>query len=327
MASYNFRLRFDLLPGDRINCSASEIEMFTSGGGQIIRLRSGARDTPIQDHASASLVGGPYESEEDALAAAQHIRQALLIWAVKYRFGIDAGDGKVRSRLTDAGQAYFQNQVGNPVRNDLQGIDVYPDGGDVVFLRIELKFGVSKDAQSFATEIRAISEEPWKLSDKQRVAGELYCASFFDQVFRSRFITLVTAVEALLDLQPRGPLVQAFVDQAKVSVQGLDIESATKEALSGGLERLRQDSIGQAGRKMSDQLLTGRSYGGLTPGKFFNMCYSIRSQTVHHGAPQDGTVDFLDLANKCQEFVGDLLMVSYEASASPSTFAPDKAGG
>ena len=321
MVLYKFRLRFDLLHGDRFNCSASEMELFKSRGGQIIRLRSAARGTPIQDHSRASLVGGPYESEDDARTAAEHARQALLIWAVKFRFGVDAGDGKIRSRLTDAGKAHFQKQLGKAVRNDLKGIDVYLDEGDVVFVNFEAKASVGKDAQSFATEIRDISERPWNLSDKQKLAVELYCASFFDEVIRSRFITLVTAVEALLDAQQRGPVVQTFVDQAKVSVQGLDIESAAKKALTSGLERLRQDSIGQAGRKISDQLLAGRSYGGLTPGKFFNTCYSIRSQTVHSGAPEDGEVDFLDLANKCQEFVGDLLMASYEASAAQPRLA------
>ncbi|MGO9570146.1 MAG: hypothetical protein ACLP5H_21665 [Desulfomonilaceae bacterium] len=323
MLSYNFRLSFNLRLGDRFISSASEMKLFKLRGGQIIRLSSGGRSTPIQDHSRASLVGGPFNSEDEARTAAEHTRQALLIWALRKRIGVDPGDRKIRSYLSDAGKDYFGQQPGKPVRNDLQGIDIYPDEGDVVFLRIEAKASLAVDAQSFATDIRDISERTWNLSDKQKVAGELYCASFFDEVFRSRFITLVTAVEALLDAQQRDCAVQTFVDQAKMSVQKLDIEAATKEALTSGLERLRQNSIGQTGREMSDQLLAGHLYGGLTPGKFFNMCYRIRNDTVHRGAPKDGEVDFLDLANNCQKFVGDLLMASYEASAALPTLAAD----
>ena len=48
-------------------------------------------------------------------------------------------------------------------------------------------------------------------------------SSFFDGVFRSRFITLVTAVEALVAQDRRGASVQALLDEACKAASSLDI--------------------------------------------------------------------------------------------------------
>lgn len=316
MAGYKFRLRFELLPGDRLGCADPEMHVLDTPEGHVINLRSGARGSAIQDHSRASLIGGPFATEREAQVAAERVRRALLLWAVTHRFGLDVGDGKVRGVLTAAGKDYFEKQLGRPVRSDVHGIDVYPDEGDVTFLNISASPSLTKDASQFAREVQAAYTRGAVLSEKQNVAAELYCASFFDNVFRSRFITLVTAVEALLSPERRSDAVQAFVDRVRSSIKGINVDVATQQAMAGALEWMRQESIGQAGRKLAHRLLQGRTYGGVAAGKFFSNCYAIRSQTVHRGAPEDGDVDFLELANRTQEFVGDLLLASInEASA------------
>jgi hypothetical protein len=257
------------------------------------------------------LVGGPYETEQAARSAAERTRDALLIWGVRFRFGVDVGDGHIRGTLTHAGKAHYEETLGKPVRNDVQGIDVYPDDGDIVFVRVDFKASVAKDVATFVAELRELlRSDTWQLSNKQRVGAELFCASFFDAVFRSRFITLVTAVEALLDPDPRSATVQGLIDGAVAAANLADLPNPDRDSLLGGLTRLRSESIGRAGRRLADALLAGRTYDALTPGAFFARCYRIRSQTVHTGAPEDPEVDFLALANVCQQFVGDLLLAS-----------------
>jgi hypothetical protein len=209
------------------------------------------------------------------------------------------------------------------VRNDIQGIDIYPAEEDIVFLRFgPLKAKVGKSVEGFTTEIRDIGARLWQPSMKQRVASELFCASFFDLVYRSRFITLVTAVEALLEPRTRSVSVQDIIDQAKALTATLSKLEPARESLLSSLEHLREDSIGQAGRHLADQLLGNKIYTEMTPGKFFSKCYSIRSQTVHNGIPDDPDVDFLVLANLCQQFVGDLLLASFASSAANSGVEP-----
>ena len=133
MGPFRFRLRFDLLPGANFNCPTEELEILSPPGGPNIRLRSGALGTPIKNHSTASFVGGVFSTEDEARLAAERLREALIIWAVDNQFGINLGDGKVRGGVTEAGRAFFEGQLGKPVRNDIPGIDVYPDQGQVVF--------------------------------------------------------------------------------------------------------------------------------------------------------------------------------------------------
>lgn len=316
MAAFKFRLRVNLVQGDRFEFAGTELPLFNSLSGEPVHLRTATRDTPIGSQSRALLVGGPYTSEDAAWTGAAHARESLLIWAVRSRFGIDLGDGHARSVLTGAGKKHFEEQYGKPVRADFHGVDIYEDKGGTLFLNIAVDGHVAKNAMTFAEEIRSISGRCWNLSEKQRLASELYCASFFDSVLRSRFITLVTAVEALLDQLPRPKVVSDFVDDAVASVGNLDVDGPTRQALISSLDWLRRESIGQSGRRLADQLLEGREYGELTPGKFFSRCYKVRSQTVHRGTPDNPSVDFFDLANLCQVFVGDLLSASFDASAS-----------
>lgn len=312
--SSNFRLRFDLVDGDRLNSGDEQVRLDSNALGEVLTLRSAVRGTPISGHSSVAIVGGAYPSEDLARETAERVRDALLVWAVRSRFGIDIGAGHVRSILADAGKAHYEGILGKPVRGDLQGIDVYPAEGDTVFVRVEAKVNVGKSIEGFVTELRAIRSLSWQLTEKQRLAAELFSASFFDRVFRSRFITLVTAVEALLEPARRSIEVQAIIDQAKASAVALGKVEPAKQALISGLERLREDSIGHAGRQLAENLLKDKVYDGVLPGRFFAKCYTIRSQTVHSGVPEDPSVDFLALGNSCQQFVGDLLMASFEAA-------------
>ncbi len=311
--NYNFRLRFDLVEGMRLNSNETKIILDCSSTGAVLTLISGALGEPISAHPYAAIVGGPYPCEETAGSIAGRARDILLVWAVRHRFGIDLGDGKIHSALTEAGKTHFGQMLGKPVRNDLQGIDVYPADQNTVLLRLASKVEFGKSVESLSSEIHEIESRSWWPSEKQRVAAELFCASFFDRVYRSRFITLVTAVETLLQPHSRSVSIQRIVDQAKVLADALsDLEPAKKSLLSG-LERLRNESIGQAGRHLADNLLRDRTYEGMAPGKFFSKCYSIRSQTVHNGSPDDSDINFHTLSNSCHMFVGDLLQASFAA--------------
>jgi hypothetical protein len=271
---YNFRVRFDFVEGDRLISDDSHVRFDGSSAGETFTLRSGAASEAISSRSTASILGGPYANEEAAHGAAEWARDTLLIWSVRNRLGIDMGDGHLRSLLTEAGRLDYEKALGKPVRGDLQGIDVYPANDDTAFLRAECKTAVGRPVDAFITDFRRIGSRSWQPTEKQRVAAELFCASFFDRVFRSRFITLVTAVEALLQPGRRSDAVQDIIEKAKALARALAETDSAKDALLSGLERLRKDSIGHAGRELADRLLEGRTYDNLGPGSFFAKCLS-----------------------------------------------------
>jgi hypothetical protein len=317
MSEFEFRLRFHLREGDRIEDASEELVIAENPSGPRLRLKSGELGTAIKERSRAALLGGPYPTEEEARLAAQIAKRAVLIWAVRQRIGIDLGDGKLRSGFTNYGRQWLEERVGGPVRNDLHGVDVFERQDGLKFVSFNLTATVGKSAKTFVETIANEFARPTQLSDKQVVAAELYSSSFFDVSPRSRLVTLVSAVEALLDLKERPraavDLVKLFKDHMKKAA----LDEATKSALHGSLERLRRESVGQCGRRLAEELLRDREYAGKRAAKFYSFCYDIRSQIVHDGHAHDTSLDLGEVTNTLGLFVADLLLASFVAGEHP----------
>jgi hypothetical protein len=316
MPGYNYRVRFDMPRGDHLKSDEQDLLLATLAGGQQVRLWSAGVGTPISAHSSGAVVSGPFCTEGEARAAAALARDSLLLWATTHGIGVDTGDGHVRQALTAKGREFLEAKIGRPARVDVQGIDIYEDvNPSPAFVRLNVEAAVAKNVSAFVEAIGSAVSQEWQPSEHQRLAMELYCSSFFDGVFRSRFITLVTAVEALLIPKKRDASVQALVDDAYAAAEALPLDNPSRASLLTGIERLREESIGQSARRMIKALLGDHQYDGLPAEKFFQMCYSVRSETLHDGHPSDETIDFLVMGNKLQPLIGDLILASLRKSA------------
>ena len=311
MPEYDFRIRFHFSGGNHINSEAERLLVLQESGGATIRLFSGVRGSAIKDHSRASLIGGPYPSAADAQAAAERTKRALLIWAVRNRVGIDLGGRQPRSVITVAGLELLEKQIGGPVRADIHGIDVYEHIDGLVFVAVNADAKIGKAAAAFVEEVAAAVATPLSLSAKQELAGEILSASYFDASDRSRFVTLITAVEALLDPQQRPAATQLMLAKMIKVVEESGVEEATHDAMLGSLQRLKRESIGQAGRALAERLLGGKVYEGQTPAQFFSLCYRLRSSILHSGKVPEEITDFLSVCATAHAFVCDLLIASF----------------
>ena len=311
MPQYDFRLEFRLPGRDHINADAEELPVLNDSGGVTIRLRSGARGSPIKDHSRASLIGGPYPSAADARGAAERAKRALLFWAVRNRIGIDLGGRRPRGVITSAGLQWLEGQIGAPVSAAVHGIDVYEHIDGLVFVAMNAEASVGKAAQAFVEQVAGAITIPVPMTSKQELAGEILSASYFDASDRSRFITLITAVEALLDPQPRPPAAQELVAKLIEIVNESGMDEVTRAAMSGSLQWLKQESIGQAGRALATRLLPDRIYQAQPSGRFFTFCYDLRSSILHFGTVPAAVADFPSVCAAAHEFVCDLLIASF----------------
>lgn len=310
MPLYDFRLRFNFAEGYRIESDVEEIELLVLPLGERIRMRSGAIGTPIKDHAQVAVLGGPFASEGQARDAAEKSKRALLYWAIDQRLGIDFGDGKQRSGFTKAGLAMLQKQQGCSFRNDIHGIDVYEHIENLRFASFSAKATVGKHPPKLIDTFRREYLHRRQLTEKQVLASEIYASSFFDVSSRSRFITLVTAVEALLEPLKRSDKVEALVEELKATTQKSKVDEPTRESIIGSLERLRHQSIRQAGRTLADRLIHNEFFDGQSSADFFSRCYDLRSQILHRGTIEDDSVDIWHLANVMESFVARLLLAA-----------------
>jgi hypothetical protein len=323
MPEFGFRLRFNLAPAFRINSDAEELELLSLPSGERFRLRSAVRGTPIKNHRRTSLLGGPYSSSDLAHTAAEKAKFALLYWAVERRVGIDFGDGHPRGTFTREGLEFFRQQIGAPIRPDIHGIDVYELLPDLRFVMIDAVAEVGIAPANLIEGFGRSIQQARPLGTKQLLAVEVYSGSFFDESPRSRFITLVTAVGALLDPAPRSQSAKLLIENMEKLTRDSEIDNETKQSIIGSLQWLKAQSIGQAGRSLASHLLPEKKYDGRSAPSFFANCYNIRSQLVHNGRTERA-VNMLLLANAMEQFVADLLLASINEAEKSDGFIVEK---
>lgn len=315
MRTYAFRIRFHLVGDSYINDESDELTIMEAENGFRLRLKSGEIGRSIKSRSRAALIGGPYSTEEEARCAAKSAKQALLLWAVNQRMGIDLGDGVPRSVLTEYGRQFLEAQISAPVRNDIHGVDIYPSQEGLKFVSMNVQASFGTGSGNFIREVSTHFLEKRLLTEKQVVAAELYCSSFFDVSLRSRLVTLMSAVEALLVSDERSQDAIDIVGRLDAAVAEANIDVETKNAMRGSLQGLRRESIGQAGKILSGHLLPDRTYLGRSAPGFFGYCYGIRSQIVHDGHVKDKGVELVEVANACQGYVAELLLKSFASTS------------
>jgi hypothetical protein len=200
-------------------------------------------------------------------------------------------------------------------RNDLHGIDVFPTIENLRFIRVSATAQVGLYPPALATSFAREYSKGRRATAKQVLACEIYASSFFDISQRSRFITLVSAVEALLELPKRCDTVQALVDNLEAKTKESIIDPATKASILGSLRWLRCESIRQTGRALAESLLNGNTYAGKSGDVFWCLSYDFRSKIVHSGTAGQ-SVDISAVASNMEQFVADLLLASLNASGS-----------
>ncbi|MGW2938368.1 hypothetical protein ACWDA7_42855 [Streptomyces sp. NPDC001156] len=108
------------------------------------------------------------------------------------------------------------------------------------------------------------------LDGPERLAFDLYSGSFFQPSADSRLLMLTMAIETLLDLQPRSDAAKAHVTaMIEATEANADLTHSERELLRGSLKWLRDESIGQAGRRLA-RTLEPRTYSGNAPGRLLH---------------------------------------------------------
>jgi hypothetical protein len=120
------------------------------------------------------------------------------------------------------------------------------------------------------------------LTKQQTLAAQLYNQSHFLSSDAARFITLISAVEALAERRSRSPAAVALIER----LLEMTAAAGNPDELTDGLANLKQESIRSACRR----LVT--TYCGKPAVTDLMRAYKIRSTLLHEGEPPTG----IDLA-------------------------------
>lgn len=299
MSNFGFRLRFLFARGRRIELEEKSVRVPLSKLEKAITLKS-VGTSKIKDLENLALVGSGFPSEKEARKCGIRLKQSLLILGAKFRLGIDVGKDERKGGVSKFIKEEAK-KAGRIILDDIHGLMTYSEELPVNVISLSASGILSMSPKIFIDElIRIFSLNP-ELSEKQTLALELYNMSHFESSSRARFVTLVSAIEALSMKRMRSESELKHIDILIQLTKKSGLKKSALDSLINALNNLRDESISKACR---DQI---RSRLGKEAMDQFQIFYNVRSTILHSGkVPED--FELGSGVGKLDKMVSDLLL-------------------
>lgn len=324
---FTFWYRLTLAERSVIGIEAPMLTMYTATGQPDVVLTSTDMKTPLKTAKEIALrsAGWPTEKEADTKGAWYAARLDLAL--VRHRVGVRPEQCVSRSMLAKSVLQMCEAQPDQRVLNDTYGLSVFPSDPPPRFGRIGGTYLSQPNPERFVATFSRLCSIDLTLASRDRLAIDLFNTSFLQPSSATRVLTLVMAVESLIELLPRPPetliLVDSFIKQAKGDEA---LVKSHRDSLLKSLRQLRLESIGSAGRRLAMARLGERKYMKLAAPKFFDHCYSLRSKLVHGTAKQPSDQEVKSAAVAMEEFVAEMITQPFLGlEAAEQAHAPDGA--
>ena len=305
--SFSFRIRFDRSPTDTVQTEANEIALPHNDAPSPLRLHNPESGGSILQATQLALTGDGYPSHEAALAAGKKYQSALMVALARHRIGADFGLRAPKGFVTDHGLALLQQQLGQRVLNSVHGLMAFETEPRPRFALMKASPIRGVNQAAFETVFSTAASARPQLTERELVAFSLFNASFFRQSADSRFLLLMMAIEALLELRSRTDATRLHVESLIEQTKNAELPKEEKASMIGSLCWLANESISQAGRHLSQARLGGRPYKEMPAAKFFTYCYGLRSALVHGSIPYPTFDQVNGVVGQLECFVSDLL--------------------
>jgi hypothetical protein len=254
------------------------------------------------------LKSSGWPTAEAAYAAAERYRDALSIAMARLRLAADFGDQAPSSFMTQHVIERLKEQGLPPHINDHLGIHVYPSSPPPMLIMGGISvLGISMPAERLGAGFCRALELSVSFTAHERLAFDLYTASFFARSADERFLDLMMSVETLIEQRPSSPRAVELVDDLVALTEKSELEESERNSILGRLRDLKRESIRTAGRRLMVERLPDREYQGLSADDFFDECYGLRSQLSHGHAPRPRRGDIGSAAASLEVLVSDLL--------------------
>jgi hypothetical protein len=281
--AYRFRLRFHLPHDTNIELDDPLVEIPASLPDGAPYVLKAVGEKPIRETDALIINSRGFPTEEEAAAAGEAAKAALLYTATKLRFGVDVGRDQPMGMFGQVMKDQFRETHGGELRSDIHGLTVYDDSVETVFASISGQGSVGKSGAGFLQLLGHVLERSPSLSDKEKLALELFSSLHFEASLRARFLTLVTIVETLSENPSRPAKALAHVEKLEKETEKAELEPGERASILGALKWLRVQSIGQKTRSLVSSHLGETAFGEKRADKFFADCYEVRSTMTHYG--------------------------------------------
>lgn len=319
--TYSFRNRFEV---NKHIFQADDDEYLladTPAEGKVV-LRAARPNERISETNELAVEGSGYPDFDAARQAGRKWRQCLIAALALDTKAAEFGDDDEQrlalewdSVATNPSDIFRSIGIkgGDRVAQDRIGLLVFktePPARFAVFAMgtPTISLGIDAFLEGPLKAARERTYAPW--DERQKLAYALVHSALFDAEPETRYIQLVTAIEALLPGTKRPPDVLGVLENLKETVRNMDdIGDETRSRIIQILGDKRE-SIARRGEAFVSKL--EKRYDGMTSAQFFRDCYKKRSDLVHGNLP----VPDVEQYQRLLEFVLDLLDVYTLADAA-----------
>lgn len=307
--TFGFRLKFHLPPGRtfkgvhprrRLRLVGIDGRVYLVKLRQPKRHRFGARTKHL-------LLGERFATHQAAQECGKRLKFALALFAAEQRLGVDVGKDQGSPSVSQAIKKSLAAKQGIQLRDDIHGLDVYAEQPEVRRLSVEAYGSVKYVVENYEAPIKAFYGTQVELGPKQELALDLYNLSHFENIPKTRFLTLVSVVEILAARKKRSPATRALLKDLIKSVRSSTLTLEDQQKLADGLGNLHQESINSACKDFVAQ------HAPMGDALFFAECYKARSELVHDGVTKRSEATD---TTRLDELVSRLLITSLTAAVA-----------
>lgn len=283
-------------------------------GKEIVLKAVDGEEGSLADAKNVALIGKAFDTDDETQAAAQRWRDVLRKAFASANVGADFGDRAAGGFFFAEGLKWLAGDSGDRFLNDAHGIMVYECEPEPRFARagpVQARAGPNEE--KIVGAIAAARALRVSMSAAEALAYDLYAASFSESSADARFMLLMMAVETLIDTRPREDRIREHVDSLIAATRRSELPDPEVASIVGSLGWLRDESIGQAGRRLAAKLGDRRYMDEQESAvQFFTECYQLRSTLVHGHEPRPSRDRVGTRAATLERFVADLLSLDFD---------------
>ncbi|MBF6082008.1 hypothetical protein IU485_11625 [Nocardia cyriacigeorgica] len=305
MSEYYFWNSVVVQPGHFFTMDGDQVLTLSESPAKV-QLRPRNRESLFADSSELVLQGGPYSTEQEAIGAGKRWRQRVSIAFAQQRVGVDLGRDDQTSPIESPVSAEMFEKFGVNWYHDRHGLLILPTE-EAVFGRLTADVKAVRNMVHLHAEFDRVQSSVKAVTEGQELALTLIHSARFDPNPETRFVVLVTAIEAMVEQRAVPSDAAALIDKFITEVQDSDLEAPVRDALVRHMGNGKRESVGAAARRLVDSSLDGREYNGMTPRKFFTTCYGLRSDLVHGNLTRPPAENLAQLNPILDGFVLDLI--------------------
>lgn len=307
--SYSFRIHIKLPKNKGLNCNYNEFEIISDSISKPIKVKSANGENRIVDSEKLFFVCDGIPELDQAILEGKQVLNSIIWCFIASGFGIDFGTDASNFEIPSEKLVKLQQLLNyDRIHQDKLGLMVYESSPTPRFAQFEADLKKLDPVDNFINTFIKCFENQRDIGNDDLLSIKLYNSSFFEEIPESRFLLLVMSIEAIINCDKRADEVLNHVDKMiYMTNKNHNLSDGDKKSIIGSLGYLKNQSIGQAGRQLAKKRLGENKYDDLSPVKFFDRVYSIRSKLVHGNSTPPSSYNLNKLSNELEKFVSDLL--------------------